>query len=53
MINNSNVNNTYFDDIQQKMVQTSVTTKKVVKQGNNIVFIGNKKQRILSPEQTC
>jgi hypothetical protein len=51
MIKNSNVKNTYFDDIQQKMIGTSVTTKKVVKQGNNIVFIGNGKQQILSPEQ--
>jgi hypothetical protein len=51
MINNSNVKNTYFDEIQQKMIGTSVKTQKVVKQGNNIVFIGNGKQQILSPAQ--
>lgn len=51
MINSLNVKNSNFDDIQQKMIGTSVTTKTVVKQGNNIAFIGNGKQVMLSPEQ--
>ena len=44
LINDSNCKNEVFQDIQQKIIGTQIHTKKIVRHGKDIVFIGKGKK---------
>jgi hypothetical protein len=51
LINDSNCKNEVFQDIQQKIIGTQIHTKKIVRHGKDIVFIGKGKKHILTLDQ--
>ncbi len=54
LINDSNCKNEIFQEIQQKIIGTQINTKKIVRHGKDIVFIGKGKKHILTlDEKIC
>ena len=49
--NDSNCKNEIFQEIQQKIIGTQINTKKIVRHGKDIVFIGKGKKHILTLDQ--